>query len=159
MRNTILLFVFSLFVFSCGTVFAQKKVKAKVGKDFSLAIEKVSCRGNCPGYTASIDAKGVLTYEGTRNVKNIGKFTKTLTSTQLKQIVAEMNKVQFFTLKDKYDDENIADLPTTIFAYKNGGKSKTVVSRYMAPESLVALSKKLEEIMGTESETGFKKAE
>lgn len=151
-----MLFVLSLLMVSCSTSYAQKKAKTKAGKDFMLAIEKTSCRGTCPGYVAKIDAKGKLVYEGSRNVKNIGKFTKTLSSTQLKQLVAEFNKAKFFSLNDKYDDENIADLPICTISYTNLGKSKTVVGRYMSPEAFNNLATAIENIMGTE---GFTKSE
>lgn len=150
-----ILFILSLLVVSCSTSYAQKKAKIRVGKDFSLSIEKTSCRGTCPGYVAKIDAKGYLVYEGSRNVKNIGKFTKTLSSTQLKQLVAEFNKAQFFTLQDKYDSDGIADLPVCTISYTNRGKSKTVIGRYMAPEAFDTLALAIEKIMGTE---GFTKA-
>lgn len=148
-----ILFILSLLVVSCGSSYAQKRSKTKVGKDFMVSIEKTSCRGTCPGYVAKIDAKGVLVYEGSRNVKNIGKFTKTLSYTQLKQLVAEFNKAQFFTLQDKYDNEGVADLPICTISYTNRGKSKTVVGRYMAPEAFDSLASAIEKIMGTEGFT------
>lgn len=153
MKSHLLIALLSLgtFLLTAQCTYAQGK-KAKVGKDFSLTIERTPCRGNCPGYTAKINASGAVDYEGMRAVANIGRFKKTLTSSQMKQIVAEFNNAGFFSMKDVYDDEGIADLPVTTITYTNRGKTKSVRARYMQPEKFDQMLEKIERIIG---ESGY----
>ncbi len=144
-----------LFLAGTSCAVAQKK-KAKPGKDFMLMMERSPCRGNCPAYIVTIDAKGNVRYEGKRSVKNIGTFKKTISSSQLKQIVTAMSEANYFGFDEKYDNENIADAVTWTTNYTNRGKTKQVIDRYGAPETLKTLQERLEKIIG---EDGYSKAD
>lgn len=126
---------------------AQSK---RAGSDFLLKIERMSCRGNCPSFIVTVDKSGKVAYEGRRNVKNIGKFTKQLSKAQVKEIAGLMSQYQFFQYKDLYDNTGVSDLVSCIVTYTNKGTTKSVNARYEVPASFEELEKKLETIIGEE---------
>ena len=150
----ILIVLVGLFGASVSTVSAQKK--AKPGKDFLLQMERSPCRGACPAYIVTVDAKGNVVYEGKRSVKNIGQYTKTISAAKVKEIAGLMKTSDYFSFDEKYDNEGIADAVVWTINYTNRGKSKQVIDRYGAPESLKDLQEKLESIIG---EDGYQKAD
>lgn len=131
-----------------GATKSNKKVK--VPADFAFSMERTSCRGTCPGFKLSVDNQGNVQYEGDRNVKNIGKFTKTLSSDQLKSLVAAINDGKYWDFADKYDDENIADPPSCTMICTMNGKKKQIFDRFKAPQELRDLEAKIEGIIGEE---------
>lgn len=151
----IIAFLGLFFIAGAPQAVAQKK-KTKPGKDFMLMMERSPCRGNCPSYIVTIDSKGNVIYEGRRSVNYIGTYRKTISSAQLKQIVAAMNNANYFSFDEKYDNENIADAVTWTINYTNRGKTKQVTDRYGAPETLKELQIKLEDIIG---DSGYTKAD
>lgn len=136
-----------LFAFTFSASIAQK---AKIGKDFSLSIERTPCRGTCPAYKMYIDRKGNIDYEGIRGVKNIGKFHKKLTKSQLKTIVGTIEKANFFTFQEKYDKDGLADVPACTLSYTNNGKSKSIYQRFEIPEVLEKMTAEVEKLIGEE---------
>ncbi len=143
-----LIFVFMLlFSVAFGEVAAQK---VKVGKDFSVSIERTPCRGTCPAFKMSIDRKGNVQYEGIRGVKNVGKFHKKLTKAQLKAIISVVEKAKYFTFADKYDKEGVVDVPSCTFTYKNNGKAKSIFQRMDIPEALTNMTATVEKMVGEE---------
>ena len=88
--------------------------------------------------------------EGIRGVKNIGKFHKKLTKTQLKTIISTIEKAQFFTFAEKYDKDGLADVPACTFTYKNNGKTKTIYQRFEIPEALMKMTAEVEKLVGEE---------
>lgn len=114
--------------------------------DFELYMKKKPCFGQCPVYEITINADGTVVYYGEMYVEKEGTFKKQLAESQfeaLKQIIEETG---FFELEDKYDNEMIMDLPSTVISLTNEKKHKSVESKYGAPESLKTLERKLNEI-------------
>ncbi|MFN0202125.1 MAG: DUF6438 domain-containing protein [Bacteroidia bacterium] len=132
---------------------ARTTTKVKVPKDFAFSMSRTTCRGNCPGYSMTIDAKGNVVYEGQRNVKNIGKHTKTLTKDELKSLVATLEEAKFWDFADKYDDEYVADPPSCTMNCTMNGKQKMIFDRFKAPQELRDMEKKIEAIIGEEGFT------
>lgn len=165
MRIYLLLFISLTFIMgisACKTTksaqsgTSQSHKKVKIPNDFSFSMERTSCRGTCPGFTLSIDNQGNVEYEGSRNVKNIGKFKKQLSEEQLKSLVAAINDGKFWDFADRYDDENIADPPSCTMICNMNGKKKQIFDRFNAPQTLKELEKTIEDII---SEEGYKAAE
>lgn len=158
MRTYLLLFLSFLAIVSLSacktTKNAQKGAKkAKVPTDFSFSMERVPCRGTCPGFILSIDNQGNVQYEGTRSVKNIGKFTKKLSEEQMKSLVTTINEGKYWDFANKYDDENIADPPSCTMNCTMNGKSKQIFDRFLAPKELRELETAIEAIIGEDNYT------
>ena len=108
----------------------------------------------CPAYSIVIDGDGTVKYEGIRSVKVRGKRTFTIPSEQVKQILADFERIKFFELQDKYTVKQLPNGSFTTVDHSNGttitlkigNKSKSVYNFYGAPEELDTLQKKLDDI-------------
>jgi superfamily II helicase len=114
------------------------------------------CIDCCPEYSVSILGDGTVTYEGIAAVRIAGKQVYSIQQYQVKNLVNEFYKVDFFSLKDKYTSKDNGDgtismidhtAPVTI-SITIKGKTKKVYNFYGAPEKLEELEKKIYEISG-----------
>jgi hypothetical protein len=140
-------FFLIIFLFGLGeNVMAQSKSKSEI----LITIERTSCFGSCPVYSAKIYADGTVVYKGTEFVKVKGKKQYNISQERIKTLIEEFQKINYFSLKDKYDaDENgmsITDQPTTITSISLDGKQKSVVNYYCAPKELEKLEEKIESL-------------
>lgn len=103
-------------------------------ESFYMRIERTPCFGACPTDVLIVENKN-LTYEGVRHVDRLGKFSAQLTDAQYNVLRQKFNELNFFQFEDKYDS-GVTDLPSTIFEVSMEDTTKTVVNRYMGPESL-----------------------
>ena len=114
------------------------------------------CMGCCAEYSVSISGDGLVTYEGIDAVKIRGKQIYSISIDQVKELVSEFYKVDFFSLKERYTSKDNGDgtismidhaAPVTI-SIKIKGRTKSVYNFYGAPEKLEELEKKIYEISG-----------
>jgi len=121
-------------------------------KDIVITIARSSCFGYCPVYSAEIHANGEVVYVGRENVKEKGERRFKISQETIQQLVKEFERVDYFSLKYKYDaDENgmsVTDLPTTTTSLCLDGKKKTVVNYYGAPKRLFDLEDKIDSLAG-----------
>jgi hypothetical protein len=114
------------------------------------------CIGCCATYSVTISGDGTVTYEGTSAVKVTGKQVYSIQIDQVKELVREFYRVDFFSLKDKYTSvdkgdgtyeiiDHAAPVTTSITIR---GRTKSVYDFYGAPEKLKELEKKIYEISG-----------
>ena len=119
------------------------QAQQKVDSEILITIERESCFGSCPAYSAQIYADGTVIYVGISDVKVTGKRQHKISETKVKELIAAFEKVNYFSLKDKYQsDENgmsMTDLPTTTTSISIKGKQKKVVNYYCAPKELSEL--------------------
>jgi hypothetical protein len=104
-----------------------------IPQDLMITLGRSVCYGTCPEYKLTIAADGAVVFEGGRFVKWEGKTIKSAIShNQLGQLMAEFDKVNFFSLEDDYTgnsrlcDEYIADGPSASISIRINGKSKTI---------------------------------
>ncbi|MDD4236901.1 MAG: DUF6438 domain-containing protein [Bacteroidales bacterium] len=149
-QKLLLLIVVSLF-FGCRTI----KDTSNNGIAF-LTLEKTSCRGQCPVFSLSIFENGLVQYTGSKNVDKIGKYEKTLSKTEIKNLKKTFAKSDFFSFENEYTGK-ITDLPSTYISYTHNGQTKKIRDYYGAPEKL----KELEEILNkiAQNKDGWKKIE
>ena len=114
------------------------------------------CIGCCPEYTVSILGDGTVIYEGIAAVRLAGKQVYSIQQYQVKHLIDEFYKVDFFSLKDRYTSKDNGDgtitmidhaAPVTI-SITIKGKTKRVYNFYGAPEKLEELEKKIYEVSG-----------
>lgn len=103
--------------------------------DFSLKMERTACLGNCPVYKLEVLQNGQLSFEqlafsekdaGFSEIK--GKIEKTLSQEKVSQLIAEIDKANFFALsaKDIEAGNCATDHSHIILSIKLRGKEKKI---------------------------------
>ena len=108
----------------------------------------------CPAYSIVIAKDGTVTYEGIAGVKVRGKRTFTISDQQVKELITDFEGIKFFELKDKYTEKQLPNglisridhSNGTTITLKVGNRTKSVYNFYGAPEELIALQEKLDDI-------------
>lgn len=129
-----------------GSKVHQKKVRHVLPHVPFIEIEKTMCFGTCPVYKATIFKDGQVSYDGKAYVKKVGKHNFRLSNDAMDNIHNEINKVNFFKLKDEYD-EMITDVPTTIITVHKGLKKKRVFARANVPHKLQNIIKNIHDTL------------
>ena len=73
-----------------------------VPEDTLITLERSPCDGKCPAYKLTISADGGVVFEGHSHVKEVGIARSRITQEQLKQLVAEFERIKYFSLNDRY---------------------------------------------------------
>ena len=123
----------------------------KCDNDVVITIERTNCFGDCPVYSAQIYADGAVVYTGKMFVKETGERRFKIPQEKLQELIKEFERVDYFSLKDKYDAENgmtVTDLPTTTTSLCLDGRKKKVVNYYGAPKKLFELEDKIDLLAG-----------
>jgi len=114
---------------------------------FVVRMERDPCFGPCPIYEVTIHGNGSVYYEGTAYVQGIGKKELLIPQEDVRALIDEIYKAKFFLLKNNYDAP-ITDLPTTTTTVTVNGKTKSVRNYYGAPQRLITLENKIDELSG-----------
>ena len=127
-----------------------------------ITLERTVCFGTCPAYKLTIYSDGKVEYEGEEFVKQKGKAEGRITEAELKELVREFEKIDYFNLDDHYGSgnkkncpESWTDHPTAATSLNWNGKKKTVVHYHGCRGSavlnqLTALEDKVDEVAKTE---------
>jgi len=128
-----------------------------IPKDLKITLERTECFGFCPVYKLTIAADGSVVFEGRRFVKQEGVTKSSVSPERLKQLMAEFDRVNFFSLEDDYSETRLScptDQPSAITSIRINGKSKTI-NHYLGclepkvPKGLTELENKIDEIVNT----------
>jgi acetamidase/formamidase len=129
--------------------------------DDLITLERTACFGTCPIYQVTIASDGAVTFEGRQYTKTKGIAKAQISSDDFRQLVAEFEKIDYFSLPDNYAPgtavcpQMITDLPSAITSIQLNGKAKGI-SHYLgcgnsgALPKLSALERKIDEVAGTE---------
>ena len=165
--NSILVFLFLIFFIQKGK--SQTSLKNdEILPDLRITLERTVCFGDCVPYKLSINNEGRIIFEGYSNTKTKVKAEGTITQEQLKEIIAEFEKAKFFTLKDKYQDEEdgctwlVTCHPSAIISIQINGEVKNIVhylgcSAGNPTKILGELSSKIDKIVETKRWIGESK--
>ena len=74
----------------------------EVPDDFTVTLQRTACFGRCHVYTVTIDARGNVTYEGRTFVRVTGTVTDTVPLTRVRALLAGVERIGFFRLRDDY---------------------------------------------------------
>ena len=130
----------------------------KDNSEVTISYQTGPCFGSCQQLSLTInDTKAIVTYSGSKDSLKHGTYSKTITETELKELVKLFDDAKFFTLEDSYLG-NIVDFPinTITCSYAKTKKAKSVRVRGYIPKPLDNIQKALLAI--TDSE-GWKKVE
>ncbi len=132
---------------SCGQEpFADVDLK---DMEITMKADNEHCYGaRCPVYFISIKGDGTVTYEGLSNVLTTGRRSYKLSEAKVRRLVQEFYRINFFSLKDTYNDysqDHSAGVSTSI---RIGDKTKSVYDFLGAPNDLVKLERRILQISG-----------
>jgi hypothetical protein len=120
-----------------------------------------ACFGACPIYKVTVASDGKVTFDGATFVKTRGTATGMIIPEDFNKLVAEFEKIKFFSLDDKYEPGSpncgpaATDLPYVRTSIQMNGKTKSV-SHYQGcfksevVRALFDLDRKIDEIARTE---------
>jgi hypothetical protein len=133
--------------------------------DTLITIKRTVCFGFCPDYTVTVAADGSVVFEGHQFVKTKGIAKSRISLETLRQLIAEFDKVKYFSLNDQYESrkdgcpEVWTDNPSVITSIRINGKTKSI-SHYhgcqdgtgtsIYPKDLTELETKIDELVGTD---------
>lgn len=125
--------------------------KTAIPKDLIIELSRTMCPGACPDYSVFIYGNGRIVYEGRRYVAVKGRQEGWISRAQVKQLLDQFYKANYFSLKERYDAlaSDGAITKTSILA---DGKTKEVVNYYpsQAPEELYQLEKMIDKTSQSE---------
>jgi hypothetical protein len=136
-------------------------ITQNIPQDLMITLERFRGRSTSPEYKLIITADGVVVFEGRRWVKQEGATIKSAVSQErLNQLIAEFDKVKFFSLEDDYlrdrsvCDAVYSDATSAFTSIRINGKSKTTrhyhgCSGPKVPKELTELENKIDEIVNT----------
>lgn len=141
-----------------------------IPSDLLITLERTVCRGACPTYTLKISADGSVIYRGKLSVRTRRKVVSKLTQEQLRLLLAEFEKADYFSLRDRYQywtDGCLSsgiDYPGAITSIRINGRVKTITHDHgcrekfpdgpVYPKELFALEQRIDVIVGTSKWTG-----
>ena len=126
----------------CGSLSAFSQ--PEIPKDLSITLRRTMCFGWCPAYTLTIAADGGVKFtpEGAFSVRGDGPMpmlplTSRLAADQISDLLAEFQKIKFFSLQKHYRPtgknnigpscpEYSTDSPSAVITIVKDGKRKTV---------------------------------
>ncbi len=101
--------------------------------------KKTPCFGYCPVYEFTVYANGISCYNGLHFTPIEGKYYNLLDEKQWNELVNKYSSLEINNLKDFYPDhenQELPDLPKTIFTINLQGRTKTITDSHSAPKNL-----------------------
>ena len=125
-------------------------------KESIITLERTACFGVCPVYKLTIHGDGRVIYEGIRCVRIEGTRTTTISENKSEQLMTEFQKIDYFSLKDSYEEHNATDMPSAFTSLTIDGKTKTVRhyhGDFSAPKKLTELENQIDQIINSDQWT------
>ena len=166
MKQTFLvIFIVALCFLTCSETKAQSPLNnGKIPEDLKITLERLGCLGTCPAYSLVIKADGSVLFNRGNFKKREGKFEDKITKEQIKQLIGEFEKANFFSLQNSYITEKDGcqkyppDLPAEKISIKINGKRKTVVHYLGCGKTIIRnLGEKIDEITNSKRWIGKRK--
>jgi hypothetical protein len=133
--------------------------------DLLITLERTGCRGACPMYSLKILADGRVIYWGKLFVRNRRRIESKLTQEELRQLLSEFEKADYFSLRDRYQywtdgcPSSGIDYPGAITSIRINARAKSITHDHgcrekwpdgpVYPAGLFALEQRIDEIAGT----------
>lgn len=134
---------------------AKAGVYPKGTTGVSIEMIRSGCYGKCPVYSIAISDTGIVKYKGENNLGSIGNKGASVSQEQVSQLLAEFDRVHFFSLDDRAF-EHCSDTPTVTVSIANGRERKTVTSNTYCTGArpgpqfdFVTAAEKIDEIVGS----------
>lgn len=163
-----LLAVFLLSACSLTSQFFRKSefLKQEIPQNLEIKLARTACYGTCPVYELTIYADGKVIFEGKQNVRVQEKAEGQISQEQVKQIIDEFEKADYFSLNDQYKNAQDGcptfwtDSPSVNTSIRFGEHEKAISHYYgcrekggggakVYPAELYQLESKIDEIANT----------
>lgn len=121
-------------------------------QEVRISMKRGPCFGTCPVYSLVIYGNGTVVYEGENFVKVTGKQISKISQGKVRKLIDEFYEINYFSLKDSYEEHMITDLATVITSITINGKTKTVRHYHgdmNTPKELTQLENKIDEIVNS----------
>jgi hypothetical protein len=122
-------------------------------------LERGACFGRCPIFKMAIYQSGNATYEGINFVDSLGTYSTVFTTAELAEITSQAKLFGLDTMKTKYDQNGVTDLPTTMIGATMSGEYKAIKMRYGYPNGLKKYRTYLENVIKSKTWTLIAKKE
>ena len=128
---------------------------------YLVKMSRSGCFGSCPVYNLIIQPDGKVDFEGIKFTKVVGKSENKLDSDKLKLLIAEINKSDFISFEEFYQNgkncpEFWTDAPNVVLSINLEHIKKTVRHNHgcekkgkIFPQELYNLENKIDEIAET----------
>lgn len=110
----------------------------------SMSFERTACYGRCPVFEVVFYNDGTLKYNGKAFVDSIGNYTASVPRSLLSELEGLLYEINFMSLDDSYDNQQITDLPSATYEYWSAAKHKKVYARVGVPKELANLAQHLD---------------
>ena len=150
--TSIFLIITTLFI-GCNNI---KTPTPRDMKEVVITLERTACFGICPVYRLTIYGDGRVVYEGIRCVRIEGTRTATISENKIDELITEFRKIDFFSLKDSYEEHNATDMPSAFTSLIINGETKTIRhyhGDFSAPQRLTELENKIDQIVSSDQWT------
>jgi hypothetical protein len=127
--------------------------KSHGGPCFSVCLDEKD-RSCCPIYSFTIRGDGTVNYEGLAGVKVRGKQAHSIPAMRVEELVAEFEKIGFFSLENEYDDHRIDHYNAITISLTIDGRTKSIYVAHGQPKALDILLRKVVEVSGVEQYLG-----
>jgi hypothetical protein len=141
-------------------VAAPAQLRAQhVPEDFVISLERAGgCHAPCPMYSVTIDAHGVVSYQGTMFVRLEGRVTDRIDMARVRALLSAVERIGFFDLRDQYVFVRRADgtamtqtgLQKTIVTVTHDGRTKRIEATLGAPDGLRELQEQIDRAARTQ---------
>lgn len=122
-----------------------------------ISLQRTACFGRCPIYRVEIRGDGLVTYEGTRFVKVVGKRTRRISPAAVRRLAKRFEATGFFDLRDEYR-AGMTDMPTQYVSIRIGDRSKLVIDyageQAGMPHSVKELEAAIDRVAGVSAWVG-----
>lgn len=167
-RVGLLVCLASLAVVMAGTLGSASQQGSWLGnfsdrelKEVVIRLERTKCYGSCPAYKLTIHGNGRVVYIGEDNVKEKGKKHARIGVDDVRRLVSEFERANYFSM-NQYTDKDCScvlctDMPTAITEIKVKGIAHRVEHYYgctCPPPLLWELEQTIDKIVHTEQWTG-----
>ena len=165
---------------TCGGLWMKHRYSSKnsqtnpsIPSDTLITLERTGCYGPCPTYTVVISADGRVIFSGTyfakvngsNQFKKSGVIESNISDQQLRELIAEFNRANYFSLRDSYRDardgcpDHLTDMSSAYTSIQINGRKKSV-EHYLGcrydgsngapyPNELVAVEAAIDQIVNT----------
>ncbi len=142
---------------------ADRPDVSEVGSGAAITLERTACFGECPVYRIAVSPSGLLTYEGSANVRRIGTATAQIPPDRVNALLVELERAGYFTFASRYAASEptcrrySTDSPTTISSATFKGRTKRIEHDYGCggvPGALTVLEKRIDEVLESDQWTG-----
>jgi len=124
----------------------------EIPADTLITLERVSCGGGCPTYSVSIDAGGLIEYEGRAFVRVEGRQTDRISRAAVAELLDTAARIGFFDLENAYTFRRLpggltqysTDLPRSFVSVRVNGRSKRIEDYDGTPTPLKAFEARVD---------------